>query len=235
MGRVKWFLVMAVFVLVSFPEVGSSALYRLDSGLITGIDPSAIGDGYWTVVKNGGAEEGTTNHWYINVSYMADLSVSSDAVAFGDYAFRMHTKIDNDKPWGVAAVGPYTSWSEPFEVVVSGFVYFPKAIAGHVYLDLSDIYCTGLNGEPNNDNLLADPRTPGWQFVYGIFRMTSHYNFRPRVVIDTDFKKDSVFYFDDISITGYDEFRFPAMVPEPASGALLLTGLPLLLFRRRRV
>ncbi len=234
MGSPRLILAVYLFALVLVPVMGYSALYRLDSGRITGIDPSALADGYWTVVRNGGAEEGTANYWYINIPSMAGLSVSTDAVAFGDYSFKMRTKVNNYSSWGVAAVGPYTSWSEPFELVVSGFVYFPEAIDGHVYIDLSDVPCIGLNGEPNNENLMADPSTPGWQFVYGIFRMTSHYNFRPRVVIDSYFKKDSVFYFDDISITGYDEFRFPAMVPEPVSGALLLMGLPFALFRRRR-
>ncbi len=237
-------LLVGVVLLLSFFSIDAfAAVYKLETGVITNIDPQNI-DGNWSVIYNGGAELGSTYPWSLFPGWMASLGVSSSERIGGNYSFKMHMKVYNPSGhWGVAATNSYNINNvlhvDAGTYVISGFFYKDYPISGGMYLDLNDLAVLDNNNEPTNDNIIVDKQALGWQFVYGVFRFTTPRNLSIRVVRDSLFYSGEDFYFDDISLTPMNEFRAPtsplnSMVPEPVSSGLFLLGLAGIIFRKNR-
>ncbi len=225
-------LLVLLVVVMCFGMSGSTnaAIYRLERGVIKNLEPGRT-SGFWTLAPNGGAENGVINPWYVPypASLKGALSVSSEHVFNGNYAFKMIAKVDNLDTWGMAACVDVTVDKGTY--VIGGFMYFDgtNANVGRTYFDFGDIYLYDEAGNFTRDDAIpADTSSVGWQYVYGIFKFTSSTRFILRFVRDGVFSKGTSVWFDDVSITNWHDYRAPqtnAVVPEPLTINLIGLGL----------
>lgn len=208
-------------------KLANATIYRLSRGVIKNLEPGST-SGFWTLVSNGGAEDGVISPWYVPwpASTKGQLSVSSEHVFSGDYAFKMVASRDNEDTWGMSAcVDVHVDTGIYF---IGGFMYFDGTNVGRTYFDLGDSWIYDEQNNPTReDSIPADTSSIGWQYVYGEFEFTTPTSFRLRFVRDGVFSKGTSVWFDDVAITKKDDYRAPHsnVVPEPLSINLIGLGL----------
>ncbi len=227
MKRLVLLVVVFMVVAVGLSKIGSAEIYRIERGVIKDLEPGRT-SGQWSLVENGGAESGSITPWYVPSpgSTKGFLSVSSEHVFDGKYAFEMGTVVDNPDRWGIAGCIDVTL--EKGIYVIGGFVYFDGTNVGRTYFDLGDVFLYDESGQrTKDDSIPTDPSSIGWQYVYGIFEFTEDTNLRLRFVRDGAFSKNTSVWFDDVSITPQDQYRAPHsnVVPEPFTVGLMGLGL----------
>ncbi len=236
MRNISISIVGVISILCIFSMNSFATVYKLETGVITGIEPQNL-TGNWNVIYNGGGELGATTGWSVFPGWMASLSLDTFHKIAGNYSFKMHMKVNNPNwRWGAAASN-YASVSSG-KYVISGFFYKDYSITGGMYLDLNDLAVYDTSNNSVSDNIMVDRVAAGWQFIYGVFDFDGPRTLHIRVVRDSAFSAGEDFYFDDIAVTPLSEFHAPlhpsnSVVPEPVSGGLFLLGLAGIIFKKK--
>jgi len=185
--------------------------------------------GNWTVINNGGFENGTTGGWS-DVNGSRGSWTASEALVFnGSFSAVAESSVDF-VDFGFALAQPVGL--TPGELyVLSGFFNTSQAVAGEAYLDLSDI----TNDPEPGSNRAGAPLAFGldeWQFASLSFTAPSS-SVTVRIVRDAIVTTSELVYADEIAITLASDFEAPVTIPEPSSIASLLLSIALLTSRRR--